>query len=70
MVRIPRIKFGDDDTEEEMRPLGIRPLRKSGGSAVVTLPPEVLDMVDLEMGDDLVVHAGQDSVTLSKLPEE
>ncbi|MFB6187527.1 MAG: AbrB/MazE/SpoVT family DNA-binding domain-containing protein [Halobacteriaceae archaeon] len=73
MVDIPRIHIrGDDEDEknEEAHPLGIRSLRKSGGSIVVTIPPEVTDLVDMEVGDEVVIHATSDSITLTPLPEQ
>ncbi|MFB6079523.1 MAG: hypothetical protein ABEJ81_00750 [Haloferacaceae archaeon] len=71
MVDIPRLHLLDDDDEqgEETRPLGIRTLRRSGGSVVVTIPPEVLDLVDVDSGDDVVVRATDDSTTLAALPD-
>lgn len=71
MVSIPRLHLRNEDNEQEAaHSLGIRSLRKSGGSVVVTIPPEVLALVDMECGDDVVVHAASDSVTLTKLAEE
>lgn len=34
-----------------------RKLRQSGGSTVLTIPPEVMDAMELEEGDDLVMQA-------------
>lgn len=72
MVKIPRLHIGDEDekTNQEAHPLGIRTLRKSGGSVVVTIPPEVVDLVDIDVGDDVVVHAAEDAITLTKLPDQ
>jgi len=73
MVEIPRLRItgdGEDDPVDEAHPLGIRTIRRSGGSVVVTIPPEVIDLVDLDVGDDVVVHAASDSISLTKLPEQ
>lgn len=69
MVKIPRLQFTDDD-EEEAHPLGIRALRKSGGSVVITIPPEVINLVDVDVGDEMVIHAASDTISLTKLPEQ
>lgn len=70
MVKIPRLQFLGDDTPKEAQPLGVRTLRESGGSVVVTIPPDVVDLVDMEVGDDVVVHATEDSISLTKFPEQ
>lgn len=73
MVNIPRLRLlnrGDDEEEQAAHSLGIRTLRKSGGSVVVTIPPEVVDLVDMDVGDDVVVHATSDSISLTKLPDQ
>jgi hypothetical protein len=71
MVNIPHLRFLDDDEQEERaHPLGIRTLRKSGGSVVVTIPPDVMDLVNMNVDDDVVVHATSDSITLTKLPKQ
>ncbi|MFB6130736.1 MAG: AbrB/MazE/SpoVT family DNA-binding domain-containing protein [Salinigranum sp.] len=72
MVDIPRLHFlGENEEEKEAaHSLGIRTLRRSGGSVVVTIPPEVIDLVDMDVGDDVVVHAASDSITLTKLPNQ
>jgi len=71
MVDIPRLHFlNEDDDTEAAHPLGIRTLRVSGGSVVVTIPPEVIDLVDMDVGDDVVIHAAKDSISLTKLPEQ
>lgn len=69
-MKIPRLQFlGDDeDTAIEAQPLDIRRLRESGGSVVVTIPPDVVDLVEMEVGD--VVHATEDSISLTKLPTQ
>jgi len=70
VVTIPKLHLLDDDDErEEAHSLGIRTLRQSGGSVVVTIPPSVLSGVDMECGDDVAVHASSDSITLTKLPD-
>jgi len=70
MVNIPRLRFlGEDDTEEEAHPLGIRTLRQSGGSVVVTVPPRVIELVEMEVGDDVVIHATEESISLTKLSD-
>ncbi|MFB6301471.1 MAG: AbrB/MazE/SpoVT family DNA-binding domain-containing protein [Haloferacaceae archaeon] len=73
MVNIPRLHLlsrGDDEEERAAHSLGIRTLRKSGGSVVVTIPPEVVELVDMDVGDDVVVHATSDSISLTKLPDQ
>lgn len=73
MVDISRLRFlGDDEDEvaEEAHPLAIRSLRESGGSTVVTIPPEVLDLVEMDVGDDVVIHATRDSISLTRLDQE
>jgi hypothetical protein len=72
MVKIPRLRYINDDEDDDTDPvpLGIRQLRKSGGSVVVTIPPEVLDFVDMNVGDDVVFHTTEESITLTKLPDE
>lgn len=74
MVNIPRLHLrsqgGGEDEQEAAHSLGIRTLRRSGGSVVVTIPPEVVDLVDMDVGDDVVVHAASDSISLTKLPEQ
>lgn len=75
MVNIPRLHLlsrDDEDEQEEQaaHSLGIRTLRRSGGSVVVTIPPEVVDLVDMDVGDDVVIHAASDSISLTKLPDQ
>lgn len=45
-----------DSDEEEIRTR--RPLRRSGNSVVVSLPPELLRAARFEVGDELIVAAG------------
>jgi len=73
MVSIPRLHISDNDepdANEPAHPMGIRTLRRSGGSVVVTIPPEVIDLVDIDVGDDVVVHAASESISLTRLPEQ
>ena len=72
MVDIPRLHLLDDGDEEsqEAPSLGLRTLRESGGSVVVTIPPEVLDLTSMAAGDDVVIHASEDSISLTQLPEQ
>lgn len=72
MVRIPRLHLldGEDGETQQAQSLGIRTLRKSGGSVVVTIPPEVLNLTNMESGDDVVIHVSKDSISLTKLPEQ
>jgi|GEM_PF-4288111 len=71
MVKIPRLHvLSDDDDQKEAHPLGVRRLRKSGGSVVVTIPPEVLRLTDMEVGNEVVVHVAEDSISLTRLPSE
>lgn len=44
-----------DKDEKVIR--AIRPLRESGGSNVVTIPPEMIDLADFEVGDDVELQA-------------
>lgn len=70
MARIPRLHLLDDnDDRQQAHPMGIRSLRKSGGSAVVTLPPKAIEFADMNPGDDLVVHATENSITLTKFDD-
>lgn len=72
MVDIPRLHLlnNEDGETQEAQSLGLRTLRKSGGSVVVTIPPEVLDITSLEAGNDVVIHASEDSISLTKFPDE
>lgn len=72
MVDIPRLHLlnNEDGETQEAPSLGLRTLRKSGGSVVVTIPPEVLDITSLEAGNDVVIHASEDSISLTKFPDE
>ena len=70
MVRIPSLHVRDDDSDERAHPLGIRTLPRSGGSTIVTIPPDVLALVDMDVGDDVVVHATSDTISLTRLPEQ
>lgn len=74
IVNIPHLRLLDSDgengDEQAAHPLGIRTLRQSGGSVVVTIPPEVVELVDMNLGGDVVVHATSDSIVLTKLDRE
>ena len=72
MVDIPRLHLlnNEDGETQETQSLGLRTLRESGGSVVVTIPPEVLDLTNMDTGDDVVIHASEDSISLTKLPQE
>ena len=48
-----RIQFHPDDNTVT----AVRTLRTSGGSTVLTVPPEILDILDWEDGDDLELEA-------------
>jgi len=39
-----------------------RTLYKSGGSTVLSVPASVLEAVELEIGDDVLVEAGEDHI--------
>jgi hypothetical protein len=60
----------EDDESQEAHPLGIRSLRESGGSVVVTIPPKVLEAANMKSGDDVVLHVAEDSITLANMPEQ
>ena len=49
--------------------MGTRPLRDSGGSVVVTIPPDGLEMADMERGDDVVLSLTDDTIILTKMTE-
>lgn len=44
-----------DGENQEVR--AKRALRQSGGSTVVTIPPEMVDLLDIELGDDVELEA-------------
>lgn len=71
MVNLPRLQIREDDANDdrEVHPVGVRTLRRSGGSVVVTIPPEVVDLVDMDVGDDVIVHAASDTISLTGLPD-
>ena len=48
-------KVDIDSENREVR--AARKLRRSGGSTVITVPPEMVDLVDLEHGDQLELEA-------------
>jgi len=48
-------KVDIDSENKEVR--AARKLRRSGGSTVITVPPEMVDLVDLEHGDQLELEA-------------
>lgn len=47
------VEIDKDDKEVSAR----RKLRESGGSTVVTIPPEMLDLIDIEPGDQVELQA-------------
>jgi antitoxin component of MazEF toxin-antitoxin module len=49
-----------------------RPLRKSGGSTVISFPPEMLQSVAFEEDDELVLEAdwGGDEIRLRKVESD
>ena len=49
---------------EENTVTGARTLRVSGGSTVLTIPPEMLDVLEWEEGDDLSLEANYEDGTL------
>jgi len=49
---------------EEKTVTGARTLRISGGSTVLTIPPEMLDVLDWEDGDDLTLKADYEEGSL------
>ena len=61
------------DTDREVT-WDTRPLRKSGNSVVVSIPPEVLETAGLERGDTIELSApfegGKITVTKSDAGEE
>lgn len=42
---------------EKGQVIGERKLRDSGNSTVLTIPPEILDVADLEAGDEIEITA-------------
>jgi len=48
-------KGESDGDKQEVR--AKRALRRSGGSTVVTIPPEMVDLLDIELGDDVELEA-------------
>lgn len=48
-----RVQFHPDDNIVA----GVRTLRDSGGSTVLTIPPEILDVLEWDDGDDLRLEA-------------
>lgn len=61
---------GNDEETQEAHPLGVRTLRESGGSVVITIPPKVLEAANMQSGDDVVLHVAEDSITLTALDEQ
>lgn len=57
---------------EEGTVTATRNLRESGGSTVLTIPPEVMDAIGVGPGDELVMVADHDSqqITIEKRPED
>lgn len=55
---------------EEGTVTATRNLRESGGSTVLTIPPEVMDAIGVGSGDELVMVADHDSqrITIEKRP--
>lgn len=51
---------------------GERKLRDSGNSTVLTIPPEILDVADLEAGDEIEIQADMQSgeITIRKKEDE
>jgi hypothetical protein len=72
MINILRLHLLDDtdDDQQYAHSLGIRTLRHSGGSVVVMIPPDVLDLTELNATDDVVIRAAEDSITLTKLANQ
>lgn len=64
-----RILDGEEEESQEAHSLGIRTLRESGGSVVITIPPKVLEAVDMKSGDDVVLHVAEESITLTAMSE-
>jgi antitoxin component of MazEF toxin-antitoxin module len=43
-----------------------RTIRKSGGSAAIAIPPEVLNALGWKIGDTVEIHAGEQNVIIKK----
>ena len=44
-----------------------RTIRKSGGSAAIAIPPEVLDALGWKIGDTVEIYAEEQNVIIKKL---
>jgi antitoxin component of MazEF toxin-antitoxin module len=44
-----------------------RTIRKSGGSAAVALPPEILEAMGWKIGDSVEVYAEENKIVVKKL---
>lgn len=56
-TQLPGMVHGVDIDKEDKEVRARRKLRKSGGSTVVTIPPEMLDLLDFELGDNVELEA-------------
>jgi hypothetical protein len=59
----------DDAPSQEAVPVGIRSLRTSGGSIIITIPPRVLASVSMRPGDDVVVAVTDEALTITNLSD-
>ncbi len=50
--------------------VGTRKLRDSGNSTVLTIPPEILDVADLEAGDEITLTADMESGKITIVKKE
>lgn len=55
-----------DKTEQEIR--GVRALRHSGNSTVLSIPPEVLQFAGLEQGDEVAIVTKFDGGSIELRP--
>jgi hypothetical protein len=61
---LPDMGYRVQFNPEENTVTGTRPLRISGGSTVLTIPPEILDVLEWEDGDNLTLEADYEEGSL------
>lgn len=55
-----------DDSPDGGHAVGVRTVRESGGSVVVTIPPEAIAEGELDVGDDVVVLTDGTRISLTE----